>query len=136
MIASFATLLTAIVTVLAVLMYFWTSFRVGGMRGKHDIKAPATTGHPEFERKLRVQQNMIEQLIVFLPALWIFCLTIQPLIGAALGLIFVFGRILYSVAYAADPAKRSLGFGLGALPTVILLIGALVGVIRDFLIDM
>ena len=79
---------------------------------------------------------MIEQLIVFLPSLWIFCLTVQPLIGAILGLIFVFGRILYSVAYAADPSKRSLGFGLGILPTLILLIGALAGVIRDFLVDM
>jgi len=126
----------ALVTVLALLVYAWNFMNAGQARGKHKITAPATTGHPEFERKLRVQQNMIEQLIVFLPALWIFCLTIQPLVGAALGLIFVFGRILYSVAYATDPAKRSLGFGLGALPTVILLVGALVGVIRDFLIDM
>ena len=126
----------ALVTVLALLVYVWNFWSAGHARGKHKIAAPATTGHPEFERKLRIQQNMIEQLIVFLPSLWIFCLTLQPLIGAILGLIFVFGRILYSAAYASDPAKRSLGFGLGALPTVILLIGSLVGVIRDFMIDM
>ena len=126
----------ALVTVLALLVYAWNFSNAGQARGKHKIQAPATTGHPEFERKLRVQQNMIEQLIVFLPSLWIFCLTVQPLVGAALGLIFVFGRILYSVAYASDPAKRSLGFGLGALPTVILLLGSLVGVIRDFMVDM
>jgi glutathione S-transferase len=99
-------------------------------------RRPATTGHPEFERKLRVQENMLEQLIVFLPALWIFCLTVQPLVGAALGIVFVIGRILYSAAYAADPSKRSLGFGLGIFPTLILLIGGLVGVIRDMLIVM
>ncbi len=126
----------ALVTILALLVYAWNFMQAGQARGKHKIQAPATTGHPEFERKLRIQQNMIEQLIVFLPSLWIFCLTLQPLIGAILGLIFVFGRILYSAAYASDPAKRSLGFGLGALPTVILLIGALVGVIRDFMVDM
>jgi glutathione S-transferase len=126
----------ALITCLALLVYMWNFMSAGQARGKHQITAPATVGHPEFERKLRVQQNMIEQLIVFLPSLWIFSLTVQPLIGAILGLIFVVGRILYSVAYAADPAKRSLGFGLGIFPTLILLIGALAGVIRDFLIDM
>ena len=125
----------ALITLLALLVYVWNFMGAGQARGKHEIKAPATTGHPEFERKLRIQQNMLEQLIVFIPSLWIFCLTWPPLIGAILGLIFVIGRIIYSAAYAADPAKRSLGFGLGALPTVILLLGALVGVIRDFLID-
>jgi len=120
---------------LALFVYAWNFMGAGRARGKHNIVAPATTGHPEFERKLRIQQNMLEQLVVFLPSLWIFCLTVQPLIGAALGLIFVIGRVIYSVAYAADPAKRSLGFALGILPTLILMIGALAGVIRDFLID-
>jgi glutathione S-transferase len=124
----------ALITCLALLVYVWNFMAAGQARGKHKIQAPATTGHPEFERKLRVQANMLEQLIVFLPSLWIFCLTIQPLVGAALGLIFVIGRILYSAAYAADPAKRSLGFGLGIFPTLILLIGGLVGVIKDLLI--
>jgi glutathione S-transferase len=126
----------ALVTCLALLVYVWNFMSAGQARGKHKIQAPATTGHPEFERKLRVQENMLEQLIVFLPALWIFCLTVQPLVGAALGIVFVIGRILYSAAYAADPSKRSLGFGLGIFPTLILLIGGLVGVIRDMLIVM
>ena len=127
-------LFPALITMLALLVYVWNFMAAGQARGKHDIKAPATTGHPEFERKLRIQQNMLEQLIVFLPSLWIFCLTVQPLIGAILGLIFVIGRMIYSVSYAADPAKRSLGFGLGILPTLILLLGALGGVIYDFVI--
>ena len=125
----------ALVTVLALLVYAWNFSQAGSARGKHKIEAPATTGHPEFERKLRVQQNMIEQLIVFLPSLWLFCLTIQPLVGAALGLVFVIGRIIYSASYAKDPKTRGLGFGLGALPTVILLLGSLVGVIRLFVIE-
>jgi glutathione S-transferase len=126
----------ALITCLALLVYVWNFMSAGQARGKHKIQAPATTGHPEFERKLRVQENMLEQLIVFLPSLWIFCLTVQPLVGAALGLVFVIGRILYSMAYATDPSKRGLGFGLGILPTLILLIGSLVGVIRDFMIVM
>jgi uncharacterized MAPEG superfamily protein len=126
----------AIVTSLALLVYFWNAMSAGAARGKHKIQAPATTGHPEFERKLRVQENMIEQLVMFIPSLWIFSLSVQPLVGAALGLIFVFGRILYSISYASDPSKRSLGFGLGMLPTIILMVGALIGSVRLLAIDL
>ena len=110
--------------------------RAGSARSKHDIKAPAITGHPEFERKLRVQQNTLELLIMFIPSLWIFSLTIQVLVGAALGLIFVIGRIIYAISYPADPAKRSLGFGLSIIPILILMIGGLAGVIRLMIMDM
>lgn len=126
----------ALVTLLALLVYFWIMIRAGAARGKHGIKAPAITGHPDFERKLRVQQNSLELLIMFIPSLWIFSLTIQVLVGAALGLIFVLGRIIYALSYTANPEKRSLGFGLSILPTLILLIGGLVGVIRLLMMDM
>jgi uncharacterized membrane protein YecN with MAPEG domain len=126
----------ALVTLLALLVYFWMLIGAGGARSRHKIVAPATTGHPEFERKLRVQQNSLELLIMFIPSLWIFCLTIQVLVGAALGLIFVIGRIIYALSYAAAPEKRGLGFGLSILPTMILLLGGLVGVIRLLALDM
>ncbi len=107
----------------------------GRARLKHKVMAPAISGHPEFERKLRVQQNMLEQLIVFLPSLWIFSLAVNVLVGAALGLVFVLGRVLYSLSYVNDPGKRGAGFMLAGLPTMILLIGGLIGVIRLFIID-
>jgi uncharacterized membrane protein YecN with MAPEG domain len=126
----------ALITCLALLVYFWNFMQAGGARRKHKIFAPATTGHPEFERKLRIQQNMIEQLILFLPSLWIFSLTVQPLVGAALGLLFVIGRILYSLSYAKDPAKRGPGFALSAFPTLILLVGGLIGVVQFLLLGL
>jgi uncharacterized membrane protein YecN with MAPEG domain len=126
----------ALVTLLALTVYLWTLLRAGGARAKHKIEAPATTGHPEFERKLRVQQNSLELLIMFIPSLWIFCLTVELLFGAALGLIFVIGRIIYALSYAAAPQKRGLGFGLSIIPTLILLLGGLVGVIRMLILDL
>ncbi len=78
---------------------------------------------------------MLEQLIVFLPSLWIFSLAVNVLVGAALGLVFVLGRVLYSLSYVNDPGKRGAGFMLAGLPTMILLIGGLIGVIRLFIID-
>lgn len=123
-------LFPAFITCLILLVYLWNFFQAGSARGKHKILAPAVTGHPEFERKLRIQQNMVEFLVLFIPSLWIFSLTVDVLAGAVLGLISVIGRILYSVSYAKDPAKRGPGFGLAVLPALIMLIGGLIGVLR------
>ncbi len=125
----------ALITCLALFVYAWNLAGAGMARRKHNILAPATTGHPAFERGLRIQQNMIEQLIVFIPALWIFSLSIDVLAGAVIGLVFIAGRILYSASYAKDPAKRGPGFGLSFLANLILLVGALIGVIRLFIIE-
>jgi glutathione S-transferase len=125
--------LPALITILALLVYVWNFFMAGRAREKFGVKAPAVTGHPLFECRIRVQQNMLEQLIVFLPALWLFSLTVSPLIGAALGLVFVIGRVIYSVGYYTAPEKRGTGFLIAGFSSVILLIGATVGVLRTIM---
>jgi glutathione S-transferase len=122
--------LPALITVLALFVYVWNFAACGRAREKYGVKAPAVTGHPLFESRFRVQQNMLEQLIVFLPSLWLFSMTISPLYGAILGLIFVFGRVLYTVGYYADPSKRGTGFTIAGFATVVLLIGAAIGSVR------
>jgi glutathione S-transferase len=135
MTASLATLLVAAVTVLALLVFFWTGFRVGGMRGKYDVKAPATTGHPEFEKAYRVQMNTLEQIVVFLPLLWLSNAYFQmyPLLVGALGLVWIVGRIVYALAYQADPSKRSLGFSISLLATLGLLITTIIGLVQAYM---
>ena len=130
-----ASLLTAIVTVLALLMFFWTGFRVGGMRGKYDVKAPATTGHPEFEKAYRVQMNTLEQLVVFLPFLWLSnaYFMMWPYLTGALGLVWIVGRIIYAFAYQADPSTRSLGFSISLLATAGLLITTVIGIVQAWM---
>lgn len=123
--------LVAIVTVLALLVFVVTIGRVGKARGTFGINAPATTGHEIFERHFRIQMNTLEQLMLFLPSLWLFAIYWQnQFIAAGLGLLWVIGRIIYMVGYTKDPKARSLGFGIAALPMLILLIGGLVGAIR------
>jgi glutathione S-transferase len=90
---------TAIVTLLALMQFMLFSIQVGSMRVKHGVKAPAIAGHPEFERMFRVQQNTMEQLVVFVPALWIFAYLVNPLWGAGIGLLFIIGRFVYRAAY-------------------------------------
>ena len=121
--------LVAIVIALALIEYLVFALLVGRARVRCNVLAPATTGHPVFERYFRVQQNTLEQLIVFLPSIWLFGTYVSPLWAAGLGLLFVVGRVAYMIGYVADPKKRGAGFGLSFLPTAILAVGALVGAI-------
>jgi glutathione S-transferase len=127
-------LLSAVVTILALLVYFYMSTRVGAMRGKHGIKAPATTGHPEMERAVRVHMNTLEQLIVFLPLLWLATVYFHWVgwLPAVIGVVWIIGRIMYMQAYMADPDKRGTGFGITALSQVVLLIMAIAGIVADW----
>jgi uncharacterized MAPEG superfamily protein len=130
-----APLLTATVTILAVLFYFFTAFRVGGLRGKLGIKAPATTGHPTFERAYRVQLNTLEQLGMFLPLLWLNAFYPIPIVWIAplLGLVWVISRILYLAAYMKDPETRLIGAMVSGLVNLALLILAVAGVGRAWM---
>jgi glutathione S-transferase len=124
-----ATLMSATATVLIALFYFYTTFRVGNLRGRHNIQAPACSGHPEFDRAYRVQLNTLEQMAITLPMLWIATLfSVGPAwLPAAIGLAWVVARIVYLRAYMADPAKRLVGAGLTGLCNVVLLVLAIAG---------
>jgi uncharacterized membrane protein YecN with MAPEG domain len=119
-----------IVTALAVLQFVVFGFRVGGARERYGVKAPAITGNETFERLFRIQMNTLEQLIVFLPGLYLFARYFSPYVAAALGVVYLLGRELYAFTYVRDPAKRSVGFGLTFLPIVILVVGGLIGAVR------
>lgn len=125
--------LTALVTVLALLLYQVLSLNVGRARLKYGVKPPATTGNPDFERYLRVQQNTLEQLIVFLPSLWLFSLGLNPMWGAGLGIVWILGRIVFAWGYYQAAEKRGPGFGISFLASAALLLGALIGSVRALL---
>ena len=117
--------LTAIVTCLAILAYFVTIIQVSRARVAFGIKAPAMTGNPDFERVIRVQANMLEWMPIFLPSLWLFAIYIGDGIAAALGLVWIVGRLLYMTGYTQAASKRGLGFAIQGLAAGILLAGAL-----------
>ena len=119
----------ALVTLLLLLQYLTFSILVGAARGKSGIKAPAVTGDEGFERAYRVQMNTLEQLVLTLPALWLSGLYFSPMVAALLGLAFFLGRVLYRAGYVKDPQKRGVGFGIGFLASIALVVTALWGVI-------
>ena len=127
-----ATLWTAIVTLAIGFFYFYAAFRVGNLRGKHGIKAPATSGHPEFDCAYRVQLNTLEQMGIFLPFLWVaaFYPIRWPWLAPLIGFIWLIGRIIYMRGYMADPNKRLVGAMTGGLTSAIMFIIAAGGVIK------
>jgi len=100
----------ALITLFAVVLMIVTAMLVGRARGKYDIKAPATTGHPSFERAYRVQANTLESAVAFLPALWVAGSYSSSKIAAALGVAWLLGRVLYITGYLKAAEKRGLGF--------------------------
>lgn len=116
---------TAIVTLLALLVYFWMSIQVGRARGTSGIKAPAMTGDAVLERAVRVHYNTLEWLPIFLVSLWLFAIYWNEFVASGLGLVWIAGRILYATGYMTDPAKRSMGFLIQFVASMLLLLGAL-----------
>lgn len=123
--------LTALITTFTLILLFGVALNVGKARTTYKIDAPATTGHPKFELAYRVQMNTVENVVAFIPALWLFSYYVSVLWGAVLGGTWLIGRVWYAVAYCEDPKKRGGGFGLSFLSFVILTVGALIEIIKQ-----
>jgi uncharacterized membrane protein YecN with MAPEG domain len=119
----------AFVTALALLVYAGVFMVTARARARYGIQAPAVTGAPEFERAFRIQQNTVEQLIWFLPSLWLFAFYVSPSWAGLLGLVWIGGRVHYALSYYRDPEARGPGFITGFASAAVLLVGALIGIV-------
>ena len=123
-----------LVIVLALLEFLLFGYAVGRARTRYKVPAPAMSGHEVFDRYFRAQMNTLEQLVVFLPSLWLFAHYLNAWAAVVLGLLFIVGRALYFRGYVQAAESRHAGFVLSAIPNVTLLIGALIGVTRAVLV--
>jgi glutathione S-transferase len=122
-----------IVTILALVQYVYFGIQVGGAHQKYGVKVPAMAGDPQFECVHRVHQNTLEQLMVLLPALWMYAHYVNPLWGAGLGVVYLIGRFVYSSAYRNNPSSRTLGFTMSFLPSAVMLGWVLVDSVMSYL---
>ncbi|HEX3945157.1 MAG TPA: MAPEG family protein [Rhizomicrobium sp.] len=131
---TYETLYSAIVTILVILLYFYMGSVVGRMRGRHNIAAPAVIGHPEFERAFRVHTNTLEQLVVFLPLLWLATVLYRDVawLPVLFGLVFLIGRIVYMQRYMSEPKSRGPGIMIGMLGILGLLVLTIIGIVQDW----
>jgi glutathione S-transferase len=124
-----------LVIVLALIEFMLFGYAVGQARTRYQVPAPATSGHEVFERYFRAQMNTLEQLVVFLPSIWLFAHYINAWIAVALGALFIIGRAVYFRGYVQSAQTRHAGFVISAIPNVTLLLGALIGVMRATLVE-
>ncbi len=122
-----------LITLLALVQFIWFGFLVGAARQRYGITAPATTGNEIFDRYYRVHMNTLELMVVFLPSLWLAAQYWSPQWVAGAGAIYLVGRVVYLKGYVAEPKKRGPGYGMSFLPTVVLLLAGIVGVVRSLL---
>src|SRR5262245_3110322 len=120
---------TAIVTLLAVALYFFLATRVAAARGMFNVKHPATTGNPDFERIFRAHVNTLEWMPTFLIPLWLCALYLSDIGAAVLGLVWIAGRVVYFAGYKRAVEKRLPGFFIQGTVCLLLFIGAVVGVV-------
>ena len=125
--------LPSLITALTLLVYLVITINVGRARAKYKVPPPQMTGDPDFERVLRVQQNTLEQMVFFVPALWLFSNYVSPLWGAGIGAVWLLGRIAYAWGYYQAAEKRTIGFGISVISAVVLLLGSLVGIVLSLL---
>lgn len=122
-----------LVTVAALLLYFYMGLRVGAARAKHNVPAPAITGAPDFERTFRVQMNTLEWLPIFLPTLWMAAAYWDARIVAAVGVVWIVGRFMYMEGYIKAANQRSMGFMIQAMAVLVLMIGAVAGAVMSLI---
>jgi glutathione S-transferase len=119
-----------LITVLALIQFTFFGALVAKSRDKLSIAAPAMSGSPEFDRLVRVHQNTMERLVLFVPLLWMATQFWSPAWVATVGVIFLVGRMLYWKGYVKSPEARSMGNIVTMLPIGVLLLANLVGLVR------
>jgi uncharacterized membrane protein YecN with MAPEG domain len=123
----------SLVTLSALVLYLVVTINVGRARAKYKVLPPQMTGNPDFERVVRVQQNTLEQIVLFLPSLWLFSEFVSPIWAAVIGTVWLVGRILFAWGYYQAAEKRTIGFGIGTLATFTLVLGSLIGIVLSLL---
>ena len=122
---------TLLLILLALFQYLWFTVKVGISRDKHGVSAPATTGNEIWDRLFRIQQNTMEQLIIFIPCMIIFAMYVSSKWVLILGAVYLIGRQIYSMSYFKDPKTRTVGMTLTLLANALLMLGSLYGVVRS-----
>jgi uncharacterized membrane protein YecN with MAPEG domain len=133
LLSSPAIILTAVVTLLAVLISLAFAIGVARARRRTGINAPAMTGSPDLERALRIQGNTVEQFVIFLPSLWLAALYFPGWWAPILGLVWCLGRIIYAFVYGSESKQRFPGFAPTVFSTIILWILAAIGIVQAWM---
>lgn len=123
---------TPAVSLIAIALYFVFALRVATAHRRFHVPLPATTGQPDFERICRAHINTLEWMPIFLVPLWLTGLYLSDVAAAALGLVWIGGRIWYFIGYGVAVEKRLPGFFVQSVACAALFVCSILGNIRHF----
>ena len=121
------------IVLLALVQFQYFGVAVGRARNRHGVDAPAVHGDEHFERFHRAHQNTMEQLLVFIPAIYACAYYTNEILAVAAGVVFMIGRAWYFKSYIAEPATRGKGMMVTMAASLTLVIAALIGALRTAL---
>jgi uncharacterized membrane protein YecN with MAPEG domain len=119
----------SLIVVLAAIEVLVLGMLVGRGRATYGVKAPAMSGHPDWERLNRAHQNSIEQLVLFVPLFLSYFAHAGSASAYVLGIVFLVARVLYAWGYIRQAERRSVGAFLTFAVQWWLAVGAVVGLV-------
>ena len=117
-----------IIILLALLQYTYFSISAGIKRDTYEVEAPMISGNEIWQRHFRVQQNTLEQLIIFIPGMLAFSVYVSATWVVLPGVVFLVSRQLYAYLYVKEPKSRAPGFVPSFLSSMVLVFGSLIGI--------
>jgi glutathione S-transferase len=123
-----------VIVMLALMEYLYFGVAVSRARTRHGVNAPAISGDEDFELFHRAHQNTLEQLIVFIPAIYAAAYYANEVFAALVGIVFLVGRADYFRSYISDPNRRGRGMIATMAASVVLIAAALIGAVRVALV--
>jgi uncharacterized MAPEG superfamily protein len=113
-----------LITISLLTVNMWLASKVSHARltasGVSNPHSPEIYNQSGFMRVFRNHANFHEHLMVFLPIFWIFAFCYSDVLAAAIGLLFLTGRIMYLKNY---PESHRVGFIVSLTSLLILLLG-------------
>ncbi len=122
-----------IVIILSLLQYFYFAACVAGLRQKVGTPATETAEDQTLKRTIRVHANTGEMIIIFLPLIVLCGHFLNGKIAAGIGVFWIVARFLYQHGYLKDGKSRVQGFLLADLVFLLLMLGALYGIVHSLL---
>jgi glutathione S-transferase len=77
----------------------------------------------------RAHENTLEWMPTFLVPLWLCAIYFSDIAAAALGLLWIVGRVVYFVGYSRAVEKRLPGFFIQSMACMLLFGGAAAGIV-------
>lgn len=115
-----------LVSGLALLVYYFTLLVAGLARVRFKVPAPSHEGPEDYVRRVRAHQNTLEHLVLFLPGMWLFAVTVSPLWAAGIGAFWPPARLAYAMGYHRAADSRRIGIYASMPPIYIFVLGTII----------